>query len=92
MAMVSNSRGKQNQHPIRLKGLRQAVYTLNKLELGGTSQIIEDFDGDEQLIKMWISFLLHNHWIEEKELGQIVVTEKGRQWGKRLLVEYAVVS
>jgi hypothetical protein len=91
MVMLDDSR-KQN-NPLRLTGLRQAIYILNKLKLGmGKSEIIKDFKGDEQLVNIWLSFLLHNHWIEQEELGQLVATEKGKQWAKRLLTESSEAS
>jgi hypothetical protein len=91
MAPVYDSRDKE--HPVRLRGLRQAIYILDQLEeKGDTEEIAKDFEGDEQLIKIWRSFLLHNHWIEHDELGKFMMTEKGRQWARRLRLEETAVS
>lgn len=77
--------GRNNKsHPLGLKGLRQAIYIFRELELGRTTDgLVKDFDGDQQLVDIWLSFLLHNRWIEQKG-GQFVATEKGRGWAKKL--------
>ena len=41
--------------------------------------IIEQFGGDEQLVQLWISFLLHNRWMEHPD-GKWEATEKGKMW------------
>ncbi|HEX7031992.1 MAG TPA: hypothetical protein VF172_03230 [Nitrososphaera sp.] len=43
------------------------------------SEIVELFRGDEQLVDIWRSFLLHNHWIEQVD-GKWAVTKKGKEW------------
>jgi hypothetical protein len=43
-------------------------------------QITEKFDGDEQLVKLWMSFLLHNKCIQNPLDHKWVVTEKGKRW------------
>jgi len=43
------------------------------------SEVIVEFEGDKQLVDMWMSFLLHNKWME-KTIDEWVVTEKGREW------------
>jgi hypothetical protein len=56
---------------------------LNGLKSGQTVQeIIGDFEGDKQLVEMWISFLFHNHWME-KDDSKWQVSTKGREWAER---------
>jgi predicted transcriptional regulator len=64
-----------------LRGLKQALYILHGLEEGrDNGQIIQEFDGDRQLVEMWTNFLVHNHWIKKNKLGKMMVTEKGSLW------------
>ena len=44
-------------------------------------------NGDSQLVKMWFSFLLHNHWMEKNELGELKVTDKGNAMLQTYLLE-----
>ena len=54
---------------------------MHRLEEGqDDDQIIQEFDGDGQLVEIWTNFLVHNHWITNNELGEMTVTEKGRFW------------
>jgi hypothetical protein len=69
----------ESVNPLYLRGLKQALYILHSLEKGqDNDQIIQEFDGDSQLVAIWTNFLLHNHWIKKNELGEMTVTEKGR--------------
>ena len=68
----------ESVNPLNLRGLKQALYILHSLEEGqDNGQIIQEFDGDSQLVEMWTNFLIHNHWIKKNELGEMIVTEKG---------------
>lgn len=63
--------------PWRLKGFDQARYVLESLVKGETfGAISRKFNGDEQLVQMWILFLRHNHFMTTNEKGSIVATEK----------------
>ena len=42
--------------------------------------IVASFDGDEQLVDIWMSFLLHNHWLEKDMNGKLAMTEEARKW------------
>ena len=54
---------------------------MRRLEEGqNNDQIIQEFDGDSQLVEIWTNFLVHNHWIKNNELGERTATEKGRLW------------
>jgi predicted transcriptional regulator len=80
-------------NPSRLSGLKCAVYLLDDVTKNESrDEIVKKFDGDEQLVDIWVSFIRHNHWIEQKESGQFVITEKGREWMKKLKVEGTKVS
>ena len=66
--------------PLRLSGLKQAAYVLDCLQNGlDENEIASKFEGDRQLVKMWISFLRHNHWMERPD-GKWTATAKGREW------------
>ena len=43
-------------------------------------QIIQKFDGDEQLVKLWMSFLLHNKCIQYPLDHKWLITDKGKRW------------
>lgn len=80
-----------NINPVNLKGLNQALFVLQSLEQGkGADQIVEEFDGDLQLVEIWTNFLIHNHWIEKIMVDSgnytYLVTDKGREWSKRVQI------
>ncbi|HEV8404274.1 MAG TPA: hypothetical protein VGQ13_00040 [Nitrososphaera sp.] len=70
--------------PVRLAGLKQAVYVMERLVEGHSEeQIAIALGDDKQLVTMWMLFLEHNHWIETKINGWSI-TAKGKTWcGKR---------
>lgn len=43
------------------------------------SDIIDLFKGDKQLVEIWKSFMIHNHWMEKPD-GKWIVTTKGEDW------------
>ena len=56
--------------PMKLRGLRQALFILDCLCDGDTEdQIAAKFSGDDQLVKMWFSFMKHNHWLSYDEFN-----------------------
>ena len=65
-----------------LGGLRNAVYVLQCLERGLTrKEVVEHFENDEQLVDVWLSFLLQYRWVEQvDELDEWVVTTEGKKW------------
>lgn len=67
----------------KLGGLKKAMYILQCLYRGQTrKQLVETFDGDEQLVDVWISFLMQYDWIEQQGESddRWSVTAKGREW------------
>jgi len=66
----------------KLSGLRQAAYIMKCLDNEEDfEQIIQKFAGDEQLVKLWMSFLLHNRCIENPAIDhKWLITEKGKRW------------
>lgn len=56
------------------------------------NDVTEKFEGDRQLARMWIFFLLHNHCIEKAMNidGDYVysLTEKGKEWIERYKHDY----
>ncbi len=71
--------------PAKLLGLKQAAYISGRL-LDGLSQkeISNVFDGDAQLVQMWMLFLKHNSWIRLSADGKWSYTPKGQAWVSRV--------
>jgi len=46
-------------------------------------QIVDKFDGDKQLVDLWMSFLIHNKCIQNPVDHRWIVTEKGKEWMKK---------
>ena len=42
-------------------------------------EIVELFKGDKQLVDIWKSFILHNHWMQQVD-GKVELTDKGKEW------------
>lgn len=64
--------------PNRLSGLTQACYILKCVDQGqNEAQITTSLGGDLQLVKMWLSFLLHNNWMQKNESDELKITDKG---------------
>ncbi len=58
----------------RLSPLRQASYILKCISEGRTrKEIVEEFDGDEQLVLIWINYLIERHYLNTSS----VVTNEG---------------
>jgi hypothetical protein len=69
-----------------LGGLKKAMYVLQCLDRGQSrKQIVEALDNDEELVDVWISFLMQYNWIEQ-QVGseEWSVTPEGREWCKKL--------
>jgi len=81
--------GDQNNSNSRLRGLTAATCILKWLSKGyGKDQIIYGkFNGDIQIVSLWIDFLKDKNWIEEKEDSvdgtDFKVTKKGKTWLNR---------
>jgi DNA-binding PadR family transcriptional regulator len=74
-----------NDRPSRLSGSKQIEYILKRLTEGKTiSQILDDFDGDIQLVEIWTSFLVENRLIKREDertsRKRYAVTEDGWIW------------
>ncbi len=69
-----------------LGGLKKAMYVLRCLDKGQTrKQIVEALNGDEELVDIWISFLMQYDWIEQRnESDEWSVTPKGREWHEEI--------
>ena len=69
-----------------LGGLKKAMFVFQCLERGQTmKQIVEALNGDEQLVNVWISFLMQYDWIEQhSDSDEWSVTPKGREWYKEI--------
>jgi hypothetical protein len=67
--------------PFKLRGLMQAVYVSECLCIGFTQEeISEKFNGDTQLVDMWVSFVRHNHWVAyDKLTHRWSMTAKGER-------------
>jgi hypothetical protein len=67
----------------KLSPLESAVYVLRCIYEGKRKdEIVQRFDGDEQLVSLWLTFLKTNDWLQENQYanGQLEVSEQGRQW------------
>jgi hypothetical protein len=57
-----------------LSPLRQASYILKCISEGrNRKEIVEEFDGDEQLVSIWINYLMERHYLNIPSL----VTNEG---------------
>ena len=67
--------------PTALRGLMQAVYISERLCSGDSEEmVVARFGGDEQLVRMWISFLRHSRWAEYDLFSQRwTMTKKGEE-------------
>jgi hypothetical protein len=71
-------------------GLSQATYILKCLSEGySKDQIYHVFNGDIQLVSIWIDFLKDKHWIEKEgpkdvtvsdNEDKLKVSENGKKW------------
>ena len=69
--------------PVRLAGLKQAVYVMESLVRNDSEvEIIRMLGGDAQLFNMWKLFLRHNQWIVETAEGWST-TAKGEMRSKQ---------
>ena len=61
-------------------GLKDAVYVLKCISEGHAKSGIlwNNLDGDLQLISIWITFLVNDGYLEENNLSELEVTDKGR--------------
>lgn len=69
-----------------LGGLKKAMYVMQCLDRGQTrKQIVEALNDDEELVDVWISFLMQYDWIKQQdESEEWSVTPEGREWCKKL--------
>jgi hypothetical protein len=77
-------------HPLKLRGLMQAVYVSECLCNGETHErIVAKFKGDIQLVDMWVNFVKHNGWIRyDNQTQQWSTTEKGKQRIYEIICEF----
>lgn len=60
-----------------LSALNQALYILKFISEGRSRrEIVDEFDGDEQLVLIWIDFLNEHGWLVERN-SILAVTENG---------------
>lgn len=65
-----------------LSHLRQASYILNCISEGRTrKEIVEEFDGDEQLVLIWINYLMERNYLNSVS----VVTNEGYAFLRNLI-------
>jgi hypothetical protein len=61
-----------------LSALEQALYVLKCISEGRSRKdVVEEFDGDEQLVSIWIDFLNEHGWLVEGN-NKLTVTAKGK--------------
>lgn len=76
---------KEGVNPLKLRGLAQAAFILFCFEMGVQEfKIIKKVKGDYGLVKMWLSFLLHNHYMAKEFHPDVCfiysVTDKGKEF------------
>jgi hypothetical protein len=77
------------KEPCLLGGLDAAAYILESMTRGETiPEITSRFNGDVELVKMWVSFLKHNHWMQVDKFGNVVATEKASAYLHRRDCEF----
>ena len=82
-----------NVEPSKLRGMRQAAYVLDCLLDGKTEpEIATTFEGDKQLARMWVSFVLHNHWVEDQMSDDRRTHWVATDRGKDLLKKYDLAA
>jgi hypothetical protein len=65
-------------HSRKTQALKQALCILKCISEGrSTRDIVEEFDGDEQLVLIWIDFLKEHGWLVEGS-SKLTATENGR--------------
>ncbi|MGA9149526.1 MAG: hypothetical protein WBZ36_03030 [Candidatus Nitrosopolaris sp.] len=65
-----------------LSHLRQASYILKCISEGRTTkEIVEEFDGDEQLVLIWINYLMERNYLNSVS----VVTNEGHAFLRNLI-------
>jgi len=64
-----------------LRGLRAAAFIAGSLaESKDKKWIVSRFNGDEQLVNMWISFIHHNRWVNKAGSSEEwSLTDKGKK-------------
>ena len=66
--------------PTKLRGFHQALFIIGCVCDGDKlDQIVAKFNGDDQLVKMWLTFMKHNHWLTYDEINdKWVMTERAK--------------
>ena len=73
--------GKNVHYKNGLRGLRAAAFIADSLaESKDKKWIVSRFNGDEQLVNMWISFIHHNRWVNKAcSSEEWSLTDKGKK-------------
>ena len=60
--------------------MKQALYVLKGLTDSHTEKmVIEEFNGDEQIVRIWIGFLKDNRWMTRDHVkNKWIITDEGR--------------
>ncbi|MGB6672220.1 MAG: hypothetical protein WBE34_07295 [Candidatus Nitrosopolaris sp.] len=71
--------GQKVQNPGRsLPALKQALYILKCISEGQSRKdIVDEFEGDAQLVSIWIDFLHEHGWLVEENNNKLTLTEDG---------------
>jgi DNA-binding IclR family transcriptional regulator len=74
--------------PRALRGLDQALFILEHLCEGELEdKIVQEFEGDKQLVQLWLNFLKHNHWVKyDIAECQWTMTERSKEWAAGVLM------
>jgi hypothetical protein len=82
-----------NYHKDSLRGLRAAAFIAGSLaESKDKEWIVSQFDGDEQLVNMWISFVRHNRWVNKNGAKEAwSLTDKGKKQVNSLMKGFMAI-
>ena len=64
-----------------LSEFQSALYILKCLSEGkDEGYLVQRFDNDEQLVRIWINLLTELKLLEVNQVGEYVITDKGREY------------
>ena len=77
---------------IKLSPLQQSLYVLDALEKGMTKdQIVQSFDGDKELVSVWMDFIKSMNWLEKNNVKTVLTVDSFTvtDAGKHALEKYS---